>query len=387
MIKKIIYISYLPLMEYSRMNFYIDSIRYEGFDVEYWDLTKVYFNNLVMDAIDVDYIRKFDVLKDVELEIVKQQNNNCLYVVNITYEYRVLNLFRLFTKYNCKTSFFARGAMPSSIYHTSLGVKILKALNPSRLRIYILNKYAAYLKQTGIVKPYDFIFNAGYLGFVTVGVAYDIERKTSKIIDINSIDYEKYLNAIETENLIGHNYCLFLDECLPSHPDTVMLGIKTMPPVDYYKDLNVFFDFLESNYKIPVVIAAHPKSGGYKINNPFNGRKVVSNKTAELARHCDFAMSHLSTSLSYAVLNNKPILSLTNNLFESYMPDYHRWIADMSEVLGSNLIDMDNYKKDDINIYTVNEKKYDNYKFQYLTSKSSENIKTGDIFISLLKQL
>ena len=384
--KKVVYVSYQPITEYTKSNFYIDKVKEEGFDVEYWDLTNIFFPGILERNYSYEAVRILNTYKELESKFKEQKNVETIYVLIFTYEYRTLKFFRILQEYKCKTIFFARGAIPSSVYSTPLRAKLLKAINPSRLKNFILNKYAAYQKKKGDIKPYDLILNAGKLGFVTIGMGSEIEVEKSEFIDINSIDYDKYQDTINVEDIVGYKYGLFLDTYFPKHPDMIMLGIKTMSPKDYYADINKFFDFLEFKYKTRIVIAAHPKAEDYRTNNPFNGRKVIFNKTAELSRHCDFAMTHMSTSVSYSVLNKKPVLFLTSNQFKSIMPDYDRWIANLANVLGGSLVDMDNLNDMGINISTVNQEKYDDYKFQYLTSKGSENKTTKEIFVNLLKE-
>lgn len=387
MITKVVYIGYQPLTEKVKEDFYFDIIVQNGFKIEYWDLSHVYFPNILGDNLVEEYIFKINTFDDLERRIASQLNEKCLYVLHITYEYRVIKLFRLLTQYGCKTSFFARGALPICGDISSTKVKILKALNLILLLNFIKNKYATYLKKIGRVKFYDMVFNAGELGYLTIGCGSQIEKSNSKIININSTDYDTFLDTAMLEKSIEKKYCLFLDEYLPYHPDFILLGIKAVPAHIYYSTLNHFFDVIEKKYNLEVVIAAHPKAKGYINENPFDGRKVLFNETARLAKFSEFTLTHLSTSQSFSVLNQKPIISLTSDRLKEVMPQYNRFISYTSSILGSCLINVDQFLSNEIDISNIDVVKYDDYKYKYLTSKISEIEKSSEVFIKTISQL
>lgn len=387
MITKVVYIGYQPLTEKVKEDFYFDIILQNGSEIEYWDLSHIYFPNILQDNLVEEYIFKIRTFDDLENRITSQLNEKCLYVLHITYEYRVIKLFKLLTQYGCKTSFFARGALPICGDISSIRVKILKALNLSLLLKFMKNKYATYLKKIGKVRFYDLVFNAGEFGYLTIGCGSQIEKSNSKIISINSIDYDNFLDNSMEEERIEKKYCLFLDEYLPYHPDFILLGIKAVSADVYYSTLNHFFDVIEKNYNLEVIIAAHPKAKGYIKENPFNNRKVLFNKTARLAKFSEFTLTHLSTSQSFAVLNNKPIISLTSDSLKEIMPQFDRFISYTSGILGSSLINIDQFSLNEINVSNIDAVKYEDYKYKYLTSKISEIEKSSEVFIKTISQL
>mgnify|MGYP001546379673 FL=1 len=148
-----------------------------------------------------------------------------------------------------------------------------------------------------------------------------------------------------------------------------------------------FFNIIEEKYNLEVVIAAHPKALGYKNKNPFNGRDVFFNDTARLTKFSEFTLTHLSTSQSFSVLNNKPILSLTSDCLKNVMPQYNRFISYMSDVLGSSFVNVDHFLINELNVSNTDNLKYDDYKYKYLTSAISEKENSSDIFIKTISQL
>ncbi|MDM1295951.1 hypothetical protein HX021_16795 [Sphingobacterium sp. N143] len=384
MIKKVIVIGYQPLTEKVVKDFYFATLNHHGFEVEYWDLSGIYFPNILPDRLVDGRVVKIENRRELGHKLAGCKVKECFFVLHITYEYRVIDLFRLLTKYDCMISFFARGALPVSNRESTLKEKILRSLNPVTLAGFVKNKYAGLLKKIGYIKPYDIVFSAGNFGYLTVGIAADVEKQQSRNVPINSHDYDTALENLTGASVVEGKFCLFLDEYLPLHPDFKLLGIKSVDADPYYESINRFFDVIEEKFQLSIVIAAHPKAEMYRSKNPFNGRKIVFGKTSQLTRDCEFVLAHISTSQSFAVLNKKPVLTLTTEAIKKVMPQYDYFISHFSVKLGSALINIDNYTASDIKINKVDELIYDAYLYDYLTSTESEKTRSSEIFLKTL---
>jgi len=393
MIKKVIYIGYMPLTEKVKQDFYFEEVNAIGLVIEYWDLSNIYFRGIYRDNYNdsKNIIVKFSSLKDVKKQLKGEDNNHVLYVINITYHYRVINLFRLLTEFNCKISCFARGALPNISFSNSKKI-ILKRISKVFSRPYLLinkiqNKKALYLKKFGLIKTYDFIFAAGEKGIETIGQGFLHDEKKSEIVKINYFDYDMFKQVEGTNNLINEKYCVFLDEYLPYHPDFKMFRINTIESNLYFDTLNNFFKDIEERFNISIVIAAHPKAERYKTTNPFNGRKIIFNKTAELCKYAEFAILHVSSSVSFPVLFKKSCFFISTNSIKKVMATYHQKIICYSEELGQPLINISKYSKNSIFLNKKDEDKYKNYKYKYLTSIETEAKATANIFIDFVRCL
>lgn len=387
MINKVVFIGYQPLTEKVMEDFYFQKLTNERISVEYWNLTDIYFPNILKDDLighSTVKINSFSKLKDC----LKNENiENTLFISTITFEYRVLALYRLLSKYKCKTSFFARGALPSFPQESkvkSVFFKLLKILDLSLFFRFLRNKYALLLKKVKMISSHAIVFRAGKIGTQTIGVGYLIEENEAKIIEVNSFDFDKYIETKECAKILGNKYCVYLDEYLPHHPDFEMLNIKTIESTAFYNKLNDFFDFIEKKYDMEVVIAAHPKAEKYKEKDFFNNRKVFFNKTANLTRYSEFILAHCSTSISFAVLNNKPVLFLISDAIKNIMPYYFNFIIGFSKTLGSKFINIDEDFCENIEISKPNDLKYLEYKYNYLTSQKSEMRVSSEIFIETI---
>ena len=109
-------------------------------------------------------------------------------------------------------------------------------------------------------------------------------------------------------------------------------------------------------------------------------------KTAELVMNSSVTLAHQSTSLSYAILFKKPLIFLTSNeLIKSWIGPC---IENVSQVLNSQLINMDNFFHQGLNIQNflkVDEKKYKNYLDQYIKVPNSPDLPIWEIFTNQIK--
>jgi hypothetical protein len=382
MINKVIYVGYTPLTEKIIDDFYIDNLSAKGIEVEYWDLSTIFFNQFFEDKLSHKYIFKIKSINQFEASIINQNLLNTLFVLNFALEFRVLTAFKILSRNKCKISIFARGAIPQlGVNVSNFKLKVKKIFKPKLLVVFIKNKYVWVLKLLGRIKPYDLVFCAGKYGLNTIGLASKVESKKSHIVDINSFDFDNFIKSKYEHGLIRGKYFVYLDEYLPFHPDFQMFNIKTVDSIKFYKNLNNFFTTIEKRLNAEVVIAAHPKAEKYRFEKYFDNRKVFFGRTAQLTKDSMGVLFHCSTSVSFAVLNNKPIFSLISNDIKNIMPDYFSLILNFSNYLDTSVINIDESQNFDFEMPQINLNKYHKYKYSFLTSVKSENLNSSDIFI------
>lgn len=184
---------------------------------------------------------------------------------------------------------------------------------------------------------------------------YTISTTQGSHYQINLPDYETYLNIEKSQQppLVEKDYILWVDSYFPFHP--VLSSIN--PEVDfkglsnaYFEVMNSFFEKVEKAFNVEVVIAAHPVSN-YSCN-PFNGRKVFVNKTAQLVKYSKAVMLHQSYSVFFEILWNKPTCFLYNSY--TNMSEYFKnAIKNMSSEYGMPLQNMENMQINDcLNIFS-----------------------------------
>jgi hypothetical protein len=390
MIRKIIYINYQPFTSKFYQDFYIGECLKNGMEVEYWDLSQLYFpktNFNEKDEFDI-IVKKLNSLSELKIEIEKCNILDDIFVTNITYEFRVWKLFRILTNYKCKLMFFARGMFPTP--NNSTSSKILEFtlnFNFKKIILGFKNKLSILFKKYKFIKTFDFVFRAGTEGGFAIGYGNNFDLKHAEIIEINYFDYDNYFSLINTSPILEGEYCVFIDQYLAFHPDIDICGLKKINPTIYYSELNKYFEFIEERYNLKVVIAAHPKAISYNTDNPFLGRHIIFGETTKLVKHAKFVLTHHSTAISYPILFKKPIVFLNSTQLKKAMPELHYLTIFLGNYLNCDVINYDEFDfHNELNLIIDNDK-YKKYKFKYLTSIESQERFSDEIFIEKILSL
>ena len=377
---KIVFVQYHTNTIYTEKNYYLDVLIKNGFDVEYWDVSKIFFDNLkitesgsIRKGYEV-YLSSYD---ELEQEIKKQNLVNTIFINQITYELRVLKLFRLFSKYHCIVYRNFVGMLPQ---YSSMGKKIKNNLNVKVFQKIINIIVPSLYKKLKLVSNYHTVFAAGEMSI-------KLYSQTAKVIPINFFDYDKYLLIkANNERLIKERYCVYLDDNWASHPDVKMLKLAPLNAENHYNSLKRFFDSIENQFDIKIIVAAHPRSE-HPLSD-YGNREIIKYQTAELVKDAEFVLTSISTSMSNAVLFNKPIIFFyTEEIKEKYRHTQYSNIKLYSNILGAKLINVNNYMLTDLALNPINYEKYKSYKYLYLTSKESENIHSSEIVLKYFQNL
>lgn len=392
MINKIIFINYQPFTSKYYADYYLQDCINKQLEVEYWDLSKLYFPNVSFsegNEFNIE-VKQINTLKELRVNINNNNNLTTIFITNITYEFRVWKFFRILTLYKCKLIFFARGMYPMPNKSTSSKItEVVLNLNFTRIILAIKNKMSILFKKYKLIKSYDVVFRAGSEGGLTIGYGSDFDLKHAKIVEINYFDYDNYLSVINNnpKPQIDGEYCVFLDQYLAFHPDIAICGLKNVNPIIYYSELNNYFKFIELKYNLKVVIAAHPKATGYKTNNPFLGREIIFDKTCELVKDSNFVLTHHSTAISYPILFNKPIIFLNSDELENKMPDLYDLTIYLGDYLNCKVVNFDKFEdKKDLNLM-VDTIKYNGYINKYLSSTATQKKISSEIFIDKIMSI
>ena len=140
--------------------------------------------------------------------------------------------------------------------------------------------------------------------------------KKSKIqnkIYAHSMDYDIYLKLKNEPEIKEKPYAVFLEDNMTDDPDYSILNL--LPPInenEYFPILINFFKKFEIQTGLKVKFAIHPKS--FKnFSNLIKDFEYYKDNTAQIVKNSSLVFLHASTSLSYAVLFNKPDVFLTSN--------------------------------------------------------------------------
>ncbi|MDN5067878.1 hypothetical protein [Aliarcobacter butzleri] len=195
-----------------------------------------------------------------------------------------------------------------------------------------------------------------------------LKTKKSKHIKIHSRDYE---NCLKIEKFSNHKpYCVYLDTDIINASDYEISGKSYRGIHEYQKKLVSYFQWIEQNFSVEVIISAHPKSRIYKNKYDFNGFKVVHNQSAELVKGCDFLINEGTTAISFGIFFNKAMIFFTMNEIEFFYNN----ACSFGKVLNKKILNIDNLG-DNLLIQMRNElsknNRYDYYRYNYLTYKDT----------------
>ncbi|QHS61996.1 hypothetical protein [Chitinophaga agri] len=308
--KKIIFISHDPLTDTIKKNFFLDRFREDGVHIEYWCVRHIlkYANKSPLNnEISVPYFEEIRSEK-VLLQLLEQRASDAWISVELWFNWDTVSIFKILKPYRARLfSIDWYGNMPAISVRRKI-IDDLKAFNFVKLfqagqRILSRKIFGVYSKLTGL-QPSPLLFIAGNK---------QISDANRTVVSLNHHDFDMFLEHTPQDSTIVENkYAVFLDVMLPYHPDFERLGSKALSADVYYSKLNTFFDRVETNLGIPVVIAAHPKSA-YK--KEFGSRQVIKGKTTSLVAGSSVVFTHHSVSMFYAVLFRKQIVLLTMNEF------------------------------------------------------------------------
>jgi hypothetical protein len=374
--RKIIYVSYSHLCEKTERDWYINYLRSQNVAVEYWDLLPLLIGEVEeSNSKSSDYLRMPRTHEALETLLRVPENRDAYYVMLINYEGRTVKLYRLLSKYNARMLFIAwafPGERSGRWYQVLHGV----FSNPLKLAGKVLNRIkATAYRRFKIVKPFEVFFAAGQ----TLATS---NQYAARIVPTNTADYDNYIRVQSSVvRVVKGRYAVFLDIYLPYQSDREICGLQPIDPFNYYQSLNRFFELLEVKYGIKVVVAAHPKAD-YSLET-FHGREIYRGLTPELVKDADFVISHHSASISYAVLNRKPLIIIyTNEMKRLYdhtvVMRLHRSIASYLDVALYNIDELE--QSDQVAIKEINQEYYDNYKYNFLTTRESEHATSQEIF-------
>jgi hypothetical protein len=359
--KKLIYIASQYVSKKIYKDYYIKDFLKNNYDIEFWS---VEFLRIFRRT---KYKKKFKNLRTHKIKnyniyinlIKKNLTKNICYIVLTPYCYDTLNVYIALKKFNCNYCSFSWGHQPNLTSNGNLLKKtLIFLLSFNNFSSSLLNLYKVFISKTAkkinLVRKSDISFNTGKK--INIG---------KKNVNINLCDYEKYLDAKKVDKKKNQNTTVFLDINYPFPFDLKTFDYKLLT-FNYYKSMRNFFDFFEKKYSTKIIICPHPSR--ITDNKNLFGSRVYVYDIANAVKNCSYVISHASISLSYAVLNYKPIILFCTNDIKNIFYEYSNHV-EIFKVLKCNLVVENDYN---FKIKKVNKSCYDRYKYKYITNKKLE---------------
>jgi|GEM_PF-1165088 len=405
-IKKLIFFYPRPVSAFEEDKWCFSYLRSQGFEIEVLDLTELLhrgreFNKLVAQPLQGDFIHHINSYQELEC-FVKRFSGDSLFIDYLVgcskVTLREERVFRLLKKYGVNYTFLTSGALPlpsRSVINKSGKIKIFQSrvvkilTNPYKLLNFLVSEIIVFLTRHRIVYPLPVVIFGGDSEVLRLYVeARNFDK--GNIVPVHSFDYDSsmlFLRGLGNKLPENDDICVFLDEAATHHSDFAILGIEPAAAEFYFVAMNRFFDFVEKNTGLKVVIAAHPRSEYESMSDVFGGRAVIKDKTLELVARSKLVVVHMSTSLSYAVLFKKPVISVK---IPGMRVDggQNLMVETMGEAIGSKPIDLD---KDELTSSLLqceyNLEKYSEYKKRYVKTVGADELPAWEIVAKTVKNI
>lgn len=382
MIKKILFLVSSPIDRRDFERFGIELLLKNGFEVEVWNLSSIVNPKYTPpDLIDWPNCKVFED-EDRLLNEFKSLSPSTFVINFVDYSLKTSSFYRAISASKAKYAIFLANALPPGITKKWSFLQSLK-IHPSLLPKKIINQLFSQLpfKWFGI-KPASLILAGGEQSIRDKNF-YPTNR-TSEVLWAHTLDYDLYLEERKMPFTKRH-IAVFLDEYLPFHPDISQLEVPfSIDANKYYQLLNNFFDKIERELGLKVIIAAHPRSRYEKLPDYFEGREWVKGRTIKLVKESRLVLTHSSTALDFANLFRKPVIfPSSSDLDKSYLGPFIRTMANW---FGKTPIPMDSDVKIDWDReLTVSADHYNRYRQAYIKTEQSEDIPFWQIVANRLK--
>ncbi len=199
-------------------------------------------------------------------------------------------------------------------------------------------------------------------------------------------DYLKSLNPSKPIN-IQEKYAVFIDQYFIHHPDFKSNYIvHHFTAEEYYSRLNERLKEFESNSKLKVIIASHPRRQFEHKEDFAPSFDQHINKTPQLVENASVVLMHFSTAINFAVLYKKPIILLNSELFNTsnistYISGFRKYFDAPEITIDKPLLSKDTFDK-----IFVNENRYSEYKNNYLKHPKSDERKLDEYLNKIIEE-
>jgi len=362
----------------------LDIIIDNGFHVEVWDYSPLlrpkYFNNYSPpDPVNFKGYYLINNKDDAEKMLLKLSSYDTV-VWSLSMNASTVFILTYLLNNDVQYGVIRLGALPQ--LQIPIARKFLIMIK-RKIKTLIQSPYKTQIIPSKIYPPSFLIIGGSSYHNTT---KYGIVEQT-KLINAHALDYDRFLeekhNDRDAYDYLGE-YIVFLDEYAPYHPDVITRKKPDTMREIYFITLNKFFDYLEEQLKMKVIIAAHPRSNYKSIGNPFNERVILFGQTVSLVKSSKCVLAHSSTSLNFANLYRKPVIFLTHY---SYSRIFRYWIVTIASAFGKKPIELsEEFPLKLERELIVNNEKYDSYKEKYIKETGTPETPIWEIFADYLKE-
>ncbi|MDD2458827.1 MAG: hypothetical protein PHQ83_10020 [Eubacteriales bacterium] len=371
----IIIMTCIPMIQQHLTDLYVESIA-KSHPVLLWDLSGLY-NRDEQVSHRVENCQKIKSLEELDQEL-SRVTKPALIITNIMF-YSLKRIYATVKRHGIPIANITKEGLAYHLFESnwrSLDVRygfmdaaktMARKIGPVRRTInWVVN---------GPVK-YDYLLANGNF----------YPEYTRHFVKIHHVKYDEYLQSRSLPPIIEGTYALFLDTAATTHPFYGLKRHASKRKVDaqgYIDRLNRFFDQIEKEHNLPVIIAAHPKAEYDEAT--FNGRPIIKYKTGQLIEHSSLVLSHYSTSVINAVLAEKPLVFLW---YPEMLYSMQKYMAigaiEYAKRLKAAHVNLDHPESFEIH---VNAKAYRDFIETFLINKKTRDQSNSELLLQFIDQL
>jgi hypothetical protein len=384
----IVFLRSFPLSQRDYDRYGIETIKEQGINVQYWDLTEM-LNKRIWEKHKEKAFKFPGYHKVPAMNLLKRMFNNLgetIFIDVLGTGFTCNSVRNLVKKKSCKICVMEQALLPNEIApKKNFYAKITFKRFLEKFRIYGLLTFPKYIINS---------FNAKRrpsVDYRLMSGTASLPRRDPHLINAqkiwtHSLDYNLFL-LLQSQKKTN-NTIVFIDNGINgTNSDFSRFNAKPFATMENYNfSMRRVFDVLEKHFNTTVVIAGHPK-GNYKNNpNPFGKREVHLNKTGELIRDCKLVISTGSTADSFAVLWNKPILFITTD--EIANSPHNIIVKSACQILDTQIVNVD-HDLEGIDWLSLSQKSianYDEYRNKIIKKDGTPKENSWKIFVDFLME-
>lgn len=359
------------------------------------DIINAQLGKTLVNSINSEQVKSFENFIEWKKELLrlveKYKKENILIMNDVRIiDWNTFKINYLIKKIKIRTIEFTDLDIPGYKFHDPLksvyGLFSIKIKKVIIKKIYLFLKKKIFFFLKSIFKFYPDYFLV--FGKKSIDEFEEIYKKQkSKLLLGNSLDYNLYLSQKKISSVNGiEDYALFLESPFPFFlGDTVILGEdKKMlgDPLKWEISFDNFCNFIEKKFNLKVYIANHPRVK-HESQNPkyYRGRTVLTDPLFKTSKNAKLLINRSSTGIAYGIIYNIPVMFINTSDLLISRPNLLIRQNFLASQLGKTTINID----DDLNeklqddIFEINEKKYTEYKKNFVTARNDKILNSNII--------
>ncbi len=277
----------------------------------------------------------------------------------------VRDVYKYFSKYNARY-----GYVNNLVYELEIDVEKSSAIAKRSIKFGKIKPalYNRLWRKVVPYKPAEFIAFGSEFSKESVKSRCRIGKNTKEIY-VHTFDCQRFLDSsIDNQNY--GDYCVFLDQYIPYHPDNIKDRGLSIDPQIYYDEMRSIIDAVAEKLCLSVVVAAHPRAD-YTDKKVFPDNYIIeTGKTSELLKGAKLVLAHFSTAIGFVALADVPLCIVLPKSIRCISEFKHSSEA-IAKLLNAKII-TDPHDLNNIDI-KVDKVRYKSFSEKYMACSSDAN--------------